>query len=73
MLVAAHADDKEYPGLQMADLMAYEARVKTNAWLKTSPEERRAFTQLTKTNNVYFMGVMDKEHLLAALAEEYPD
>jgi hypothetical protein len=67
MLVAAHADDKEYPALQMADLMAYEARIKSQQWLESSDNERQAMKTLTATHNIYFMGVMARKQLLDEL------
>lgn len=68
MLCTTHADDKQYPGLQMADLMASEARQDTKAWLKATPGQRPALEALKKTHNVYFMGVRNRENLLADLA-----
>jgi hypothetical protein len=69
LLVVAHADDKEYPGLQMADLMVYEARLQTRQWLQKSQEERHAFKALKKSHNIYFMGLMGREELLADLVK----
>jgi hypothetical protein len=67
MLVASHADDREYPGLQMADLMAYEARIESQKWLDSSDEERHSMKNLKRTHNVYFMGIMARKQLLAEL------
>lgn len=72
MLCVGHADDKEYPGLQMADLMAHEGRHKIESWLGASPSERRGFSVLAKNHKVYFVGVMNKENLLGHLAQ-FPD
>jgi hypothetical protein len=67
MLVAVHADDKEYPALQMADLMAYEARIGSNEWLESSDKERQVMKTLKKSHNIYFMGVMARKQLLDEL------
>jgi hypothetical protein len=69
MLSAGHADDKELPGLQMADLAASEARLKTMQWLSGSEQERAQFKQMARNQNVYFVGVMNKENLLKELVE----
>lgn len=67
MLSAGHADDKELPGLQMADLAASEARLKTMQWLTGSEEERLQFKQMARNENIYFVGVMTKENLVKEL------
>lgn len=69
MLSAGHADDKEFPGLQMADLAASEARLKTMQWLNGSEQERLQFKQMARHHNIYFVGVMNKENLLKELVE----
>ena len=69
MLVACHADDKEYPGLQMADLLAYECRLRTNEWRKGSPQERESLAVLREAHNLYFMGFMGKTELLKEMAK----
>lgn len=70
MLVVAHADDTEYPGLQMADLMAHEARLRTKDTSFPEPAtlDRLSLKELKKTHNVYFMGLMKREQLLQELA-----
>ena len=67
LLVASHEDDKEYPGLQMADLVAYECRIRTNEWMKGSPKERATLKNLKKSHNLYFMGFMGKAELLSEM------
>jgi hypothetical protein len=67
MLVASHADDKDYAGLQMADLMAYECRIETNKWMKDSVQEREAMKSLKKSHNIYFMGFMGKAELISEM------
>jgi hypothetical protein len=69
MLHAGHADDQDYPALQMADLMAHEARFKTVSSLEESSTERPVFKALAAHHNIYFMGVMGKAEMLADLAE----
>jgi hypothetical protein len=67
MLVVSHADDKEYPGLQMADLMAYEARHYAKEWLRGSAKERHTMKSLRATHHVYLMTILDRKGLLAEL------
>jgi hypothetical protein len=67
MLHAGHADDEDYPALQMADLMAHEARQKTLEWLADSTKETHVFKALTGHHNVYFMGVAQRKELLEVL------
>jgi hypothetical protein len=69
MLIAGHSDDKAHAPLQMADLIASEARYKTAAWLDSSPEERPAFKSLSANNNIYFMGVMTRDEMLLGLED----
>jgi len=70
MLIAAHGDDREYPGLQMADLMAHEARLRTkdDSFPEPATPDRLSLKELKKTHNVYFMGLMRREQLLQELA-----
>lgn len=68
MVHAGHADDEEYPALQMADLMAHEARQKTLEWMVDSDKETHVFKALTGHHNVYFMGVAQRKELLETLA-----
>lgn len=65
-----HRDDKNVPALQMADLMAYEARHAADAWLNKKPFDRPSFKALARDPNpsVCFMGIMTKENLLSGLA-----
>lgn len=69
MLVVGHADDKEYTGLQMADLMAHEARLEAKHYKNASQAERHMMSKLKKTHNVYFMGLMEEKELLEELAK----
>jgi hypothetical protein len=68
MLHAGHADDEEYPALQMADLMAHESRQKTLEWLAGSEKETHVFKALSGHHNVYFMGILQRKELLDVLA-----
>ena len=67
MSSVGHADDREYPGLQMADLAASEARIKTMEWLNGSEKERLQFKQMARNETVYFIGVMNRENMLQEL------
>jgi hypothetical protein len=69
MLVVGHADDKDYPGLQMADLMAHEARLKAKEWLKSSDKERPSLETLKQSHRIYFMGLMGTAELRAEIAK----
>jgi len=69
MLVIGHADDEEYPGLQMADLMAHESRLHTKAHIGNVGTERLMMRELKKKHNVYFTGLMQKEQLQGMLNE----
>lgn len=69
MLSAGHADDKEFAGLQMADLAASEARLKTMQWLNGSEQERLQFKQMARNHSIYFIGVLNREHLLKELEQ----
>jgi len=53
----------------MADLAAWEARIKTLAWLNESSAERLQFKQMARHHNVYFIGVMNRENMLTELAD----
>lgn len=67
-----HADDKLHAPLQMADLIAHEARHKCVAMLADSPKERSAFKLLSESHSIYYIGVMAENGLLSQLGE-YPD
>lgn len=67
-----HGDDKITPALQMADLIASEARHKSREMLADSDRERPAFTFLSKAHAFYYIGVMAKSGLLSQLGD-YPD
>jgi hypothetical protein len=63
MAFAGHADDKKTIGLQMADLAAYEARLK----VMQSHVDRIPFKLMANNHSVYFIGLWNKEHLLKEL------
>ena len=65
MAFAGHGDDKETVGLQMADLAAYEARIK--ALQEDSAEDRIPFKLMARNHSIYFVGLMRKENLLKEL------
>jgi hypothetical protein len=65
MAYAGHANDKEWAQLQMADLMAYEARLR----IINPSEQRLAFDSLARKHSIYYIGHMRKQHLLAELEE----
>jgi hypothetical protein len=65
MAFAGHADDKETIGLQMADLAAYEARLKVMQY--QSNDNRIPFQLMANNHSVYFIGLWNKEHLLKEL------
>jgi len=69
-----HGDDKKIPALQMADLMAYEARYAAELWLAGRSLDRPTFKALSDDPNhtVAYMGIMTREKLLASL-DEIPD
>jgi hypothetical protein len=69
MLKVGHADDKDYAGLQMADLVASEGRLRTEKFLQGSAEERLQFKQMAGHHSLYFLGVWTKEHMLTELAD----
>jgi hypothetical protein len=53
----------------MADLAAHEARLKTLQWLDSSKQDRAQFKQLARNQNIYFIGVMNRENMLEELAQ----
>jgi hypothetical protein len=69
-----HGDDKKIPALQMADLMAHEARYAAEAWLAGKSLDRPTFRALSDDthHSVAFMGIMTKDKLLDSL-DEIPD
>jgi len=67
-----HADDKVHLPLQMADLIAHEARHKTSQFLANASNERPAFKFLSKSDTFYYIGVMGKAELIAPL-DSFPD
>jgi hypothetical protein len=62
-----HADDKIHAPLQMADLMAHEARHKTAAFISGSNKTRTSFEVLAGGHNVYYCGLLRKEDMIAEL------
>lgn len=67
-----HADDIEHPPLQMADLVAHEARHKSMQTLANSDQERPAYKHLSKAGAIYFIGTITRTGLLRDL-NNYPD
>lgn len=67
-----HSDDKVHLPLQMADLIAHEARHKTRQFIDNSDLERPAFKFLSKADTFYFIGAMHKSGMLSEL-DNYPD
>jgi hypothetical protein len=62
-----HADDIEHPPLQMADLLAHEARHKCTSILADSVKERPAYTLLSNVDAFYCIGIITKDGLLREL------
>jgi hypothetical protein len=60
MAVVSHGNDKMLPPLQMADLMAYEARYETLHWLGRQPQ-RPMFKALAAAHSIYSITVMNKK------------
>jgi hypothetical protein len=67
-----HADDKDHSPIQMADLLAYEARYKSAQTIAKHGKERWAFKLLDEQHMFYYIGAMDKKGLLSQL-DDYPD
>jgi hypothetical protein len=66
MLKVGHADDKEYVGLQMADLAAFEGRLK--ALQEVPVKDRPPFGQLARHHRMYFVGLITKKDMLEEVA-----
>jgi hypothetical protein len=67
-----HADDKIHSPLQMADLLAYEARYKSAQTIAKYGVERWAFKLLDEADMFYYIGAIDRKGLLSQL-DDYPD
>jgi hypothetical protein len=66
-----HADDIDHPPVQMADLMAHEARHKSVEELKKSDKERPAYKLLHQVGAFYCIAIITKDGLLREL-DNYP-
>jgi len=66
MAYVGHGDDVKTPPLQMADMIAYEARYKTLAWLGKR-EERPAFQKLAAAHSIYVFTLMNRKGMLTEL------
>jgi hypothetical protein len=64
-----HADDKKFPPLQMADLMAHEGRHQTHKYLDSSRKDRFSFAVLAESNAVYYCGLIDEAAMIAEMDE----
>jgi hypothetical protein len=62
-----HADDKKYPPLQMADLMAHEGRHETHKYLDNTKKDRSSFAVLAGSNSVYYCGLIDENAMMVEL------
>lgn len=58
-----HDDDKMFPPLQMADLIASETRRFTIQHLANRSERTPAFIRLNETHTVWFLAIADKKYL----------
>lgn len=67
-----HSDDKDHNPLQMADLLAYEARYKSAQTISKYGTERWAFKLLDEADMFYYIGAVDKKGLLSQL-DDWPD
>src|SRR6185312_9447731 len=61
-----HADDKLHIPVQIGDLIAYEARYKTQLSLGRGTERNR-FQKLIEQHNFYYIGTLGKDGLLMAM------
>lgn len=59
-----HGNDKKIPALQMADMVAYESRLRTLSWLKKAGDLRKVFNKDSENRSVYYLGIVTKEDLL---------
>jgi hypothetical protein len=60
-----HADDRRHPPLQMADLIAYEARLRTLEWRAKKEPQRETFRTLAANNGLYYISLATREGLLS--------
>ena len=72
MAYVGHDNDQMCPPLQMADLMAYEARYKTLSWLGKC-DERPMFKALAASHSIYSITVMNKKGMLHELRTLKPN
>jgi hypothetical protein len=66
-------DDKETALLQAGDLMGSEGRRETQYWMKGEGEHTRVFERLRQNGNLWFIGALDKQHMLDIIKENIDD
>jgi len=62
----SHEDDKTHPPLQMADMMAYQSRLRTLDWLKGRRRDEYfnpIFKGLAETHSFYYLGIATRKSL----------
>ena len=59
-----HGDDKRIQTLQMADMVAYESRLRTLSWMNGADDLRLVFQKDTDNRSVYYLGIILKDDLL---------
>jgi hypothetical protein len=59
-----HGDDKKVPSLQMADMVAYESRLRTMSWLRENGDLKVVFEKDSVIRSMYYLGIVTKEDLL---------
>jgi hypothetical protein len=72
MGVVSHGDDKQHKPLQMADVIAHEARHKSMGSLSSSENDRHMYKVMDKSGVFSLIGVVGKEGMLREL-DNYPD
>jgi hypothetical protein len=70
MGTVSHMDDKKHPPLQMADLMAHEARHEAKAFIAGTEASRPCLKQLKQTKAVYYSGIVRREQLITEFKEK---
>ena len=63
-----HDDDKKHPPLQMADMMAYQSRLRTLDWLKGKKRDEHfnpVFKNLAASHSFYYLGIAGKKALMS--------
>ncbi len=64
-----HADDRTHAPVQMADLIAYEARYKTLHHLGETSKERLNFQKLANSHSMWFISMLDKNYFVETLRD----